>query len=149
MPWPLEVKARIIAAAVYTNAFYGSELVAIGIDKLNSFRRKLVTALIGESNRSMNPALYLNLADEKLLDPHVVVILKAVKEARRFLWQAEQHDKESFLHIASCPGKHQGKSNGPASALREYLSRIGWQLDRFGKFVGACENDLHLLQDSF
>ena len=55
MPWQLQVKVRIIIASVYTAAFYGSELVALG------------------------PWVLINLIScgGKLLQPYLVKIIEA------------------------------------------------------------------------
>jgi len=74
----------------------------------------------------MSPDIFMHCAHAKLLDPGLSVILQSLKSARCFLLQADEQDRQHFLYLASRPCEHVGYAKGPASALREYLLRLGW-----------------------
>ena len=123
-------KVHIINSAIYSAAFYASELLCIGQSHLDSIRSLVASALVGDHAHSMNPAFVLHCAHKKLIDPHLHVITTAIKSARRFLFNSDPETKEKFLEIASTPSRLVGQSRGPASALREYILRLGWVISK-------------------
>ena len=123
--WALPVKSHVVSASVYPLATYGTELLPVGQKQLNQLRTAAAEALVGEHVPSMSSVIFLHCVDLKDMDPNLIVIVNAVKAARRFLRSSPEAMKQAFLTIVSRPGKHVGLSQGPASALREYLQRIG------------------------
>jgi len=130
--WSLSVKIHAISGSVYPAAFYAAELFVLGQQHLDSLRSLMVNAILGETCQSVNPAIFLACLDFRIVDPHLHLILQALKEARRYLFRCSPEEKASFLRIASTPQKMVGRSSGPASALKEYLHRIGWIMDSEG-----------------
>lgn len=116
----------MILAAVYTVAFYSSEVTGVGQQHLDKLPSAVAHSPIGESAHSMSPAILMHCAHAKLLDPGLFVILQSLKSARRFLLQANEQNRQHFLYLVSRPCEHVGYAKGPASALREYLLRLGW-----------------------
>ena len=148
-PWDITTKAHIIFASVYTLAFYACESVVIGQSHLESFRSAVAEAILGKECRSASPVLALHCADLSLIDPYLYVILRALKEARRFLLRCDESQKQAFLFAASRPQKVVGLCHGPASALREYLLRVGWYLDKEGNIGVADHLSFNILQVSY
>ena len=148
-PWDITTKAHIILASVYTLSFYACESVVIGQSHLDSFRSAVAEAILGKESKSANPAIAIHCADASLVDPSLYVILRALKEARRFLFRSDADKRKEFLFIASRPQKTVGFSNGPASALREYLLRIGWYIDKDGNLEVASHLRFNILEVSF
>ncbi len=139
-PWSLDTKVHIINSAIYSAAFYASELLCIGQSHLDAIRSLVANALVGDFSRSMNPAFVLHCAHRKLVDPHMQVILLAIKSARRYLHSCDEDSKRNFLEIAATPSRLVGQSRGPASALREYILRLGWVIAKNGDIqVGAFQ----------
>ena len=144
--WSLSVKIHTICGSVYPTALYASELFVLGQQHLDSFRTAIANSIVGDNCQSMNPAIFLSCLDFRLIDPHLFVILQAIKEARRFLFRSSDETKAAFLRIASTPQKTIGRSAGPASALKEYLHRIGWIMDKDGNIQVTNMLFEHLLQ---
>lgn len=107
-------------------AFYGAEIVYIGQSHFDSLRTAIAQALVGETAKSMNPAIFLHCADPSALDPQLYVILQAIKQAKLYLFRASANDQKRFLQVLATPTKNSRDVKGPASALREYLLIIGW-----------------------
>ena len=148
-PWDLTTKAQIVVASVYSLVFYASESVVIGQSHLESFRSAVADSLLGKESRSASPVLVLHCADRTLLDPCLFVILRALKEARRYLFRCNLVQKKEFLILASRPQHVVGYSYGPASALREYLLRVGWYLDKDGNLGVTSHLTFNILEVSF
>lgn len=79
--WPLEVKIHIVAASIYPLALYGCEFTVVGASHLKALRAQVVNALLGEKSQSASSALFLQIADKRLLDPQLFVIVASVKQA--------------------------------------------------------------------
>ena len=122
--WPLPLKAHLIRTAILPLAMYGGELLTIGQKPLNNLRTAIADALVGESVHTMSSSLFVHCVSTKDLDPNVIAVLNAVKCARKLLRREDQEFRGRFLHLVSRPSKHQGLTQGPASALREYLRRL-------------------------
>ena len=148
-PWDLDVKVQVVVSAVYSVAFYACEMTCIGQQHLDKFRSVLANCLIGDSSYSVSPAILMHCVHAKLLDPGLFVILQAIKMARRFLLQANEQDRQHFLFLASRPSEYVGYCKGPASALREYLLRLGWTIDKFGMINVTAFLRFNILQCSF
>ena len=148
-PWDFSAKVHVILAAVYTVAFYACEVTCIGQQHLEKFRSAIAQSLIGDSAHSMSPAIFMHCAHAKLLDPGLFVILQSLKAARKFLLQAEEQDRQLFLYLASRPSEYVGYAKGPASALREYLLRLGWTVDKTGMINVSAFLRFDILHTSF
>ena len=72
---------------------------------------------------------------DKILDPEVYAILQALRAARRYLQQASPDCTDSFLRLASRRPLEAQQITGPARALRHYVQRVGWSLNRHGMLL--------------
>ena len=122
----LEVKAKIIATSVYPVAFHGAELFPLGQQHTRSLRHHVAEALIGPSE-SMSAAL-----GHTLCLPGLSVTLSytsssvLVPAARRFLLSSDPDTQKFFLRCASQYFPRPNTSKGPASTLKAYVARLGW-----------------------
>ena len=146
--WDLDVKTHVIVASAFAVAFYGAELVPIGVTHLNSLRSQIANSILGSKCRSCSPALLLNFVHPRLYDPKFYVILQAVKKARRFLMKCSNDIKNQFLKIVATPVPTTGIAHGPAGTLREYLLRIGLQCGCFGNLFVTHTIQCNLLTAS-
>ena len=147
--WNFDVKCHIVNTSVYPTAFYGSELLVIGISHLDKLSSAIVDLLIGAKTKSVNPAIFLHCAHHQLIDPRLYVILKAVKLARHYLITTTESKRQAFIQILTTPVKTTGVSKGPASALREYLLRLGVTCDREYNLLISASLKCNFLKDSF
>lgn len=143
--WDLDVKAHVIVASVFAVAFYGAELVPVGVAHLNTLRSCIANSIIGTRSRSCSSALLLNFVHPKLFDPNFFVILQAVKKARKILLKCPDEIKTDFLKIVATPVVTTGIAKGPAGTLREYLLRIGMQCDNRGNLYVTHTIKINLL----
>lgn len=123
--WALPLKIHVVITCILPLALYGAELLAIGQKHLSSLRSQIADALVGENVPSMSSSIFLHCATFHDLDPHIVVLFKAIKAAKKYLTCASQDAQAKFFKTMSQPVETSGLSKGPASALREYLQRKG------------------------
>ena len=109
----------------------------------------IVDALIGSKNKSANRALFLHCAHHQVIDPRLYVILKATKLAREYLHTTTENNRNAFIQVLTTPVKTTGVSRGPASALREYLLRVGVTCDREYNLLITATMKCNFLRDSF
>lgn len=147
--WDYLVKIQIILASVIPVAFYGAELIYLGEQHLDSLRTQIAHSIVGEKLRSMNPAIFIHCATLRPLDPLLVLILQALKAAMKFLRNTSDENKWWFLKILSQPLKNSHAVWGPASALREYLLKVGWTCSKDGLIQVSNNHKCHLLKPSF
>lgn len=147
--WVLPLKVHMVLTCILPMALYGAELLAVGQRHLDTLRTQIAEALIGENNHSMNSSIFLHCASKKILEPHVYVTLAAIKAARKFLATASQEMQTSFFHILSQPVTTVGISQGPASALREYLQRLGLRVAKNGEMQVTALRTCHLKHSTF
>ena len=147
--WALPQKVQVIQMAVLPLALYGTEPLTVGQKLLTNLRTAIVDALVGEHVQTLSSAIFIQCVDLRDLDPCFKVILNAVKQARRFLRKSTADEKSLFLQIASSPGNFQGLTQGPASALREYLQRLGLQCSPTGDIMMTAMRHCNLMTTSF
>eukprot|EP00438_Fugacium_kawagutii_P026178 Skav220536 [mRNA] locus=scaffold1629:218190:228022:+ [translate_table: standard] len=146
-PWPVSVKIHMIRMSVYPVAFYGVELLLVPVKVLDSLRSQIATAILGTGAKSANSAILFQCLHKGLLDPALHVTLLALKHAKQHLSDMSESQRSLFFHILSRHSRN-FKVQGPASALREYLARLGVQCDREGYlFIGQFPK-VSLLHDS-
>lgn len=121
--WDLEVKVHVIIASVFAVAFYGAEMVPIGVSHLNTQRLCIANAILGSKNRSSSPALLLNFVHHRLVDPNLFVILQAVQKARKFLMKRNAVTRDEFLK-KSCNASHH---NWNSARTCRYLKGIPFE----------------------
>ena len=135
---PLDEKIKLANSSVYACAFYGVQLIPLGINHFDRVRVALADGLLGFST-SRNSALAIDCLPG-IDDPLVFAIILAVKTARKFVMGATLAERAAFLRIAS---RHSGASHncrGPASSLKYYLLQLGWTI--------SSEGEIHTLHGS-
>ena len=95
--WALPLKIHVVITCILPLALYGAELLAIGQKHLSSLRSQIADALVGENVPSMSSSIFLHCATFHDLDPHMVVLLKAIKAARKYLTFATQDTQAKFF----------------------------------------------------
>eukprot|EP00438_Fugacium_kawagutii_P011100 Skav204217 [mRNA] locus=scaffold1606:201146:219491:- [translate_table: standard] len=104
----------------------------------------IANAVLGSASHSVNSAIVLHILDSDLYDPLLYVILASVKQAKIFLAKSSPDTVKDFLHILSRESR-QFHVHGPASALREYLLRVGLSCNAQGDLVVDNVIQLNLL----
>eukprot|EP00438_Fugacium_kawagutii_P030218 Skav204129 [mRNA] locus=scaffold2473:102891:112311:+ [translate_table: standard] len=135
MPHATDAKIHLVVGGIYPVAFYGAELVPLGCSHTDAIRTAVCDAVLGPSPSRNNYVAMLCMPG--ILDPELHVIKVAISAAQRYLRKASQSQRQSFID-AVC--EHSGTSHkcrGPAGALRHYLNRIDWQLDKHGRLQVA------------
>lgn len=141
--WPLEVKAQVVRSSIYPAAFHGCELFPIGEQHLTRFRSKTAEAILQIKNQSMSPVIFFLAVPCNIVDPGLHVIQQALLQARQWLLQCTQVERNQFYSIAAGHSTKVGTSKGPASTLAHYVLRLGWQITKQGQllvgdFVKLC-----------
>ena len=147
--WVLPLKCHLVQTSVLPLALYGVELLAVGQRHFDTLRTQIADSLAGETLRSMSSTIMVNCAAKKCLDPHFHALILAVKAARKFLSRTDVTTRNAFLKILSMPTTHVGTTHGPASALHEYLQRLGLKCSSDGWIFATAFRKCHLVNDSF
>lgn len=142
----MDEKTRLVVSGVYPCAFYGLQLIPVGIQHFARLRTAVADSLLGHS-KSRNSAIALTCI-KGIDDPLVAAVILALRAARRFLLSTQPATCSQFLNLAALsPGTSQTCS-GPASCLKYYISQLGWTIDRHGTFLGERLHGLSLLNSS-
>lgn len=139
------IVAKIIQSAVWPLAFYAVENCALGRDHFHQLRVAAAQALVHHHKPGI-ATLATHLASKTLVDPEVYAIEQALRSARKFLAHLASSEQKSFLWQTT---RSTGKSHsvrGPASALKNYLQRVGWNIDIDGFLHTAGLVKLHILE---
>ena len=141
--YPLDEKTRLVTSGVYPCAFYGLQLIPVGMQHFDRLRTAVADCLLGFS-KSRNSAIAL-VCIHGLDDPLVAAIILTLKAARRFLLSATADTREQFLNLAALSSGASQTCKGPASCLKHYITQIGWTIDRHGTLLGDRLHGLSLL----
>ena len=144
----LSVKEHLLESSIWPAIYYGSECYPVPVQVLNTHRTVAADALFGASH-AMNPSIALLLCAKRILDPAFVCIANALRTARSWLMQQRQAMQDSFFECASKASGKPQEVRGPASALKVYLGRINWNIDKEGYLQVNAFQRCHLLQNSF
>ena len=125
--------AHVAQQAALPKAFFGVHLYVPGQHYFDEMRTSIAQALCPSG--SPNPHLALAAMSDKVLDPEVYVILLALRAARKYLQQASDEWRESFLNLAAKRPLEAQHITGPARALRHYIQRLGWSITRAGDLL--------------
>ena len=137
------IASKIIQTAVWPQALYGIEIGALGQEHFRILRQKAAQAIVHHTQVGV-AALVTHLSNPVLVDPECYAITQAIRAARRFLSKTGAADKEAFLQ---CCTKATGRSHsvrGPAAALKNYLQRVGWNIDINGYLLTSTNINLHI-----
>ncbi len=138
----LAVKEHILLSSIWSAALYGSEIAAVSTELFHKLASHAADALVGPS-RSMSPAFVLALSANQVLDPGFFVILLAFGSARDWLLRQPQQVCEQFYHIVATPGD--GSCKGPATALRCYLAKVDWPMNKRGYLAASLFFQIQIL----
>ena len=144
----IDVTAKIIQSAIWTKAFYGQELHLLGRHHFHELRSQAAKTLLHVNNPGV-ASLALTLVQENLDDPEVFVILNSVRSAKAMLWSLSNLEQQTFLKVASQANGGCAKNQGPASALKGYLLRIGVQITPTGDLLFISGATLNLIHTPF
>ena len=137
--------AKVIQSSVWPLAFYAVENCALGRDHFHVLRVAAAQALV-HHHRPGIAALATHLASKTMVDPEVYAIEQAIGSARKFLLRQTPESKKAFLWRTTRATGKSSAVRGPASALKNYLQRIGWNIDADGFLHTAGYLTLHILQ---
>ena len=140
--------AKIIQTAIWTKAFYCTEIALLGKSHFQELRNRAAQVLTHTRQPGV-AALAVHLAHSTLVDPEVYVIQQALRSARKLALRISRSDRQTFYHLASHASSSNGQVRGPASALKGYLERVGWQLNKQGELITAIGLKLHLENTPF
>ena len=131
MKVPLRSKAALILGGVFPTAFYGIAMIPLGIAHIDTLRKLCADALLDVSH-SRNSALSV-IATPNMLDPLEYIVVTVIRTVRRFLLQSSSEEVTRFFDLAARADALPHHCKGPASVLRFWLQKFGWQIDRQGK----------------
>ena len=130
MPHDLKTKTLVAKAAIYAQAFFGAEIMPLGLQHTDKLRTALADALLGKSP-SRNSTIALACVPN-FMDPVPFLILQAIRSAKRFLLRSTHQQQLAFYSTAA---QHPGTWNtchGPAGSFKYYIQRLGWTISSTG-----------------
>lgn len=142
---PVSLAAKIIQTAVWPQALYAVEVGALGQDHFRCLRQKAAQAIVHHTQVGI-AALANHLAHPILVDPECYAITQAIRAARKFLSNAPASETEAFLHCSALSNGRSHAVRGPAAALKNYLLRVGWNIDKYGYLQTSTMIKFHILQ---
>ena len=145
--WSIDDLAHIAQTACLTKALYGIETYACGEKYFQNLRTALSNVLVGPYANT-NPYLVAMCASPYIKDPELIAIQQAIKATRDFHYATNLvHVEEFFYQCATCTALP-AQVTGPAGALRFYLAKLSWQLDKQGNILVDAYITLHILYAS-
>ena len=137
------IAAKLIQTSVWPKAFYGVEVSSLSPSHFTSIRHA-AAQVITHNKKPGIATIALHLVDSALTDPEAYVILQAVRAARKYLFAFPQRF-EKFCVMASQANGSSHKVRGPASALKNYLLRLGWSISKQGTLLTNTHLSFHIL----
>ena len=145
--WPIDDLAHIAQSACLTKALYGIETYACGEKYFQQLRTTLAAVLVGPYANT-NPYIAVMCASSYVKDPELIAIQQAIKATRDFHYATDrEHEKCFFFHSATSTAQP-AQVIGPAGALKFYLAKLGWQIDKQGFIHIDAYITLHILDAS-
>ena len=126
----LQATAQVAQQSAITKALFGVHFYVPAERYFSELRTAVAQAMIPGAN--LNPYLPLLALTDRVIDPELYVIQQALRAARRYLNNVHPTTQEQFLALAARRPLAANQIFGPAMALRHYLARIGWTIDRQG-----------------
>ena len=130
MQMPLPSKVTLLLGGVYPVAFYGVAALPLGSTHVDSLRKACADGLFGFSH-SRNSALAV-IATPRMLDPLEYIIGTVIRTIKRFVLQLSEPEVAAFFRLASRADGLSNHCRGPASVLKFWLQKLGWQIDPVG-----------------
>ncbi len=140
---PVNVASKIIQTAVWPQALFGVEIGALGKDHFRILRHHAAQVIVHHSQVGI-AALVTHLSSPILVDPECYAITQAIRAARRFLNKCNLDTRNAFLQCCVEASGRTHSVRGPAAALKNYLQRVGWNLDRSGNLLTATDIKLSI-----
>eukprot|EP00438_Fugacium_kawagutii_P008049 Skav223958 [mRNA] locus=scaffold3540:149971:153246:+ [translate_table: standard] len=131
MPHDLSTKSHLVMGGILPLAFYGLEVLPIGMHHLQNMRPGISNAVLGP-NESRNSTMAI-ACTPRLDDPLVYIVLKILRSARRFVNSLSQADRDQFFHLVSNHTAKFSQCHGPAGCLAYYLDKVDWMVDEHGQ----------------
>ena len=138
----LQTKTKMLQACVWPLALYSSDTTYIGTHHFTSLRRAALNCLVGKWHNA-SPVVACFFLSRFLTDPMLHTILQCLRILRRIASVQPELANETILDALSWTGS---RPFGPATALRQYLKNLGWELKADGSVIGPdyiCFNVLH------
>ena len=126
----LDVIGQLAQQAGINKALFGVHVYVPGQNFFKDLRTAIARALVPGANT--NPLLALTTVTKRVQDPELYVIVQALKAARRYLHHSNEMQQVQFLRLAAQAPPLAQHIYGPAQALRHYVQRLGWLIDRSG-----------------
>ena len=146
-PWPIDDMAHMAQTACFTKALYGIETYACGERYFQQLRSALASVLVGPYANT-NPYLIAMCASTYIKDPELYAIQQAIRAVRDFHFATNmEHVEDFFYHCETCFSQP-AQVIGPAGALKFYLAKLSWQIDKQGNLLIDPYIQLHILYDS-
>ena len=132
IPMSIDAKAWMIQSAIWPVALYSAESQAIGLKHFRDLRRAATKALTG-NHKTSSSFLACSTLCPNVMDPLLYVVISALRTIRRLATYNREMAQQFVCSVAAFEGDY---SVGPASALKIYLHRIGWELQTNGNLEG-------------
>ena len=142
MKLKLRSKAMLIMGGVYPVAFYGIAMLPLGQSHVDTLRKLCADGLL-DASHSRNSALAI-AATPNMLDPLEYIVVTVIRSIRRFLLQLTAEEVTRFFDLAARADGLSQHCKGPASVLKFWLQKLGWQVDRQGRVDVHVAFKLHL-----
>ena len=145
---PMHVKAQIARASCIVKAMFGAETFALGDRYFTTLRTSIAHALLGPK-RNIQTYLACMCLSKYLIDPELFVIQMALRKAREYLIYATPEDAEAFYKVHVTSRLPAAQIIGPAAALKWYIGKLGWTMNRTGSLQISAFFTLHLCESNF
>lgn len=145
--WPIDDLAHIAQTACLTKALYGIETYACGDKYFQQLRTTLAAVLVGPYANT-NPYIAVMCASSYVKDPELIAIQQAIKAARDFHYATNREHEQSFFYHCATSTAQPAQVIGPAGALKFYLAKLAWQIDKQGYIHVDAYITLHILDAS-
>lgn len=144
LPATMQVKARMLQACVWPLALYSSDTTYIGMQHYTALRRAALTCLVGKWHND-SPVIACTFLSKHLIDPLLHTVLQCLRIVRRLASVKPDLARETIADALAWEGS---RPFGPATALRQYLKQLGWNLQLNGLITGPGYLQFNVLHDS-
>lgn len=140
----LQTKTKMLQACVWPLALCSSDTTYIGTHHYTSLRRAALSCLVGKWH-SASPVIACVFLSRFLIDPMLHTVLQCLRILRRIASVKPELASETLDDALTWTGS---RPYGPATALRQYLKNLGWELKSDGQVIGPDYISFNVLRDS-
>ena len=144
LPATMQVKARMLQSCVWPLALYSSDTTYIGMQHYTALRRAALTCLVGKWHNA-SPVVACTFLSKHLCDPFLHTVLQCLRIVRRLASVRPELASETVADALEWEGS---RPFGPATALRQYLKQLGWNLQLDGTVTGPDHLQFNVFIDS-